>query len=35
MVLYLSPDDAGRDGKGKIPHSISEQTQNAREQAVN
>ena len=41
MVVYLPPDDAGRDGEGKTPHptasqtqNISELTQNARERTV-
>ena len=41
MVLYLTPDDAGRDGGGKTPHPTASQTpehlrltQNARERTV-
>ena len=26
VVLYLPPDDAGRDGEGKTPHSTASQT---------
>ena len=26
MVLYLPPDDAGRDGEGKTPHPTASQT---------